>query len=122
LFGEKMAHKNRMDNLNYERCLVHVFIELAGKAGLKHLHLAKKAWPTASDPGKKWRAIRNINATQPQSLSVSDAASLAAALGKSLSSICLLVEARLLEGWDYSSSDSQDAVQGMKRRGVRLRQ
>lgn len=120
--GQDMAHKNRMNNLNYERCLVYIFVELGKKAGLKHAQLAKLAWPQASDPGKKWRAIRNINVTQPQSLTVSDAASLAAALGKNLSAICLLAETRILEGWDYTKTDSQEAVDGMKERGFRRRQ
>lgn len=120
--GQNMVHRDRMNNLNYERCLVYIFTELSQKAGLKHAQLARLAWPHASDPGKKWRAIRNVNVTQPQTLTVFDAASLADALGKNLSAICLMAEARILEGWDYSKADSQEAVRGMKARGFRNRQ
>lgn len=85
----------RMDGMTYERCLVEVLSRLIEDRGLKHKPTAILAWPQRSDPGTKWRKIRN--GTDPRGLQVCDAYDLATAIGISFVEACGLAQALFLQ-------------------------
>lgn len=77
----------------YERVFVQMVVEKAREKGLNHSQTARLIW--GDDPAVvvKWRKIRNESA--PQSLTVSDSAKIAQALGMSTASLHFEVEEKV---------------------------
>ena len=75
-----------MNAEQFERAVVGVIVDLSVLKGIKAAPLSRKAWPDAKDAPTKWRKIRN--GEPPQNITLSEAFSMASALGFSLADIC----------------------------------
>ncbi len=83
-----------MNNFEFERAMVDVLATIIESRGLKHKPVAEKAWPYKKAAFRTWQDMRNSDS--PQKLTVRDAYSMASELGISMSSLCGLIEGRML--------------------------
>lgn len=85
-----------MDNVTFERAIVETFAALIESRGLKHKPVAIEAWPYKKNAHRTWQAMRN-GGDESQRMTIRDAYALASVLGVSMSSICGMVEGKVLE-------------------------
>lgn len=85
-----------MDNVTFERAIVETFAALIESRGLKHKPVAIEAWPYKKNAHRTWQAMRN-GGDESQRLTIRDAYALAKVLGVSMSSVCGMVEGKVLE-------------------------
>lgn len=80
------------DAYEFERCFVELVTEMAEQQGMNHSQFAKKAFGDTSSAISRWRKIRNMSASKPQSVTIVDALQMAAALGMDLPSLTFRVD------------------------------
>jgi hypothetical protein len=84
-----------MEDIQFERAIVELLVEIIEGRDLKHDAVAKAAWPDRGAAGRTWQAIRNDD--PPQKLTLRDAYGLAKELNLSMCALCGIVEGRVVE-------------------------
>lgn len=85
---------DNLESIEFERAMVDALADIIEKRGLKHKPIAEKAWPYKKAAFRTWQAMRN--GESPQKLTIRDAHSMAMALDITMTTLCGLVEGRLL--------------------------